>query len=49
LIDDAGSVKESGQRIQSNIHMRFIRMADNAAIYEIGSGDYDFSSTYWLN
>jgi alpha-L-rhamnosidase len=44
--NDAGSVTESGQNIQRNNHVKFIRMEDNAAIYEIGSGDFDFSSTY---
>jgi len=44
--NDAGSIKESGRKIQSNKHVKFIRMEENAAIYKIGSGDFDFSSAY---
>lgn len=44
--NDAGSIKESDRIIQSNKHVKFIRMEENAAIYEIGSGDFDFSSAY---
>ncbi len=46
--DDA-SVKESGKKIENNSNLKFIRTGDNAAIYEIGSGDYVFSSKYNLN
>jgi alpha-L-rhamnosidase len=47
--NDAASVKESGLKIENNAYIKFIRMGDNAAIYEIGSGDYIFSSNYKLN
>jgi alpha-L-rhamnosidase len=43
--NDASSVKESGQKAEKNADLKFIRMENGAAIYEIGSGDYDFSST----
>lgn len=42
--NDIASVKESGKKIQINTSLKLIRMENNAAIYEIGSGDYDFSS-----
>jgi alpha-L-rhamnosidase len=47
--NDAASVQESGQKIENNAYIKFISMGDNTAIYEIGSGDYIFSSGYKLN
>jgi alpha-L-rhamnosidase len=47
--NDAALVRESGQKTEKNADLKFIRMENNAAIYEIGSGDYNFSSRYSLN
>ncbi|MFZ4546354.1 MAG: family 78 glycoside hydrolase catalytic domain [Bacteroidales bacterium] len=44
-----GSVKESGKKIEKNVDVKFIRIEKNAVIYEIGSGDYEFSSHYSLS
>jgi alpha-L-rhamnosidase len=47
--NDEASVKESGKKIENNSSLKFIRSEDNTVVYEIGSGDYIFSSGYKLN
>jgi hypothetical protein len=46
---DAGSIKESGRSIQSGVHVKFNRIADNAVFHEAGSGEFDLSSANCLN
>ena len=38
------AVLENGQPVSGNKDIRFLRMEDNTAVFEIGSGDYVFSS-----
>jgi alpha-L-rhamnosidase len=42
---DAGSVTESGKAIAKSKGVKFARMENGAAIFEIGSGAYKFTST----
>jgi alpha-L-rhamnosidase len=43
---DAGSIKEGGGRISRLKGCKFLRMEKQAAVYEIGSGDYRFESKW---
>jgi alpha-L-rhamnosidase len=45
---DVSSVTESGQPIDVAQGIRFLRMEEGRAVYEAGSGKYEFSSTYVL-
>jgi alpha-L-rhamnosidase len=47
--DDPASVKESGKKMEKNAVLKFMGMEKGEVIYEIGSGDYSFSSPYHLN
>jgi alpha-L-rhamnosidase len=40
---DPGRVMESGKPAGQSSGVRFVRMEDNAAVYEVGSGDYRFT------
>jgi len=40
--NDAASVTESGKPAGQAQGVKFLRMADGAAVYEIGSGSYHF-------
>ncbi len=42
--NDAASVKESGKPVSSAAGVKFLRSADGANVYQIGSGSYTFSS-----
>ena len=42
---DAAGVTESGKKIPDAIGVKFLRMERNTAIYEVGSGSYQFQST----
>lgn len=44
--NNANTVTESGATISSSKHLRFIGFKDNAAIYEVASGDYVFESDF---
>jgi len=46
---DAASVKISGIKIEKNADLKFVRFEKNVAIYEIGSGEFDFASQFNLN
>jgi alpha-L-rhamnosidase len=43
---DAGSIKEGGRRISRLKEFKFLRMEGQAAVYEIGSGNYRFESKW---
>ena len=40
----AAAVTESGQPAASAKGVKFVRMEDGAAVYEVGSGTYSFAS-----
>jgi hypothetical protein len=42
---DKASVKAGGRLAWSAAGIRFLRMADHAAVCEVGSGNYEFSSS----
>jgi len=42
---DAASVTESGKPAGEAEGVKFLRMENNAAVYAVGSGDYQFQST----
>jgi len=42
---DAGSVRESGKPAGKSDQVRFIRMQNGRAVFEVGSGNYEFDST----
>ncbi len=37
-------VKESGKKIEGNPYVKFIKIENNQAVFEVASGSYDFSS-----
>jgi alpha-L-rhamnosidase len=41
---DAASVTESGKPATKAVGLKFLRMENNAAVYAIGSGTYQFQS-----
>jgi alpha-L-rhamnosidase len=43
------SVTESGQKVENSTGVKFIRAEKNAAIFEIGSGNFNFSSQFGVN
>ena len=43
---DAGSITEKKIKIKSNRSFTFLRMEEGAAVYEVGSGDYSFTSKW---
>ncbi|RYY61487.1 MAG: hypothetical protein EOO05_06260 [Chitinophagaceae bacterium] len=43
---DAGSIRENKTKVKGNKNFRFLRMEEGAAVYEIGSGDYSFTSKW---
>lgn len=43
---DAGSISSSKKKISSDKSIRFLRMEGDAAVYEVGSGDYSFTSKW---
>ncbi len=43
---DARSITEGGQRISGIKECKFLRMEGQAAVYEVGSGDYVFKSKW---
>lgn len=46
--NDSASVKESGRTISNIPNIKFIGIKGNAAVYEIGSGSYQFLSSFSL-
>jgi alpha-L-rhamnosidase len=46
---DSASVKESGEKADKNPALKFIRVENKTAVYELGSGVYDFTSPYNMN
>jgi alpha-L-rhamnosidase len=47
--NDPASILESGRNIEKSTGIKFSRIENNLAIYEIGSGNYEFSSSIKLN
>jgi alpha-L-rhamnosidase len=47
--DDVASIHESGRNIEKCARLKFNRIDNNVAVYEIGSGRYEFSSSFKLN
>lgn len=43
---DASTIAEKKRKIKGDKNFRFIRMEGNAAVYEVGSGDYSFTSKW---
>ena len=41
---DAASVTESGKPASESGGVKFLRMENNAAVYAVGSGNYQFQS-----
>jgi len=46
--NNVASVKEGGRAINSISDVKFMRMEKGAAVYKIGSGSYEFSSSFSL-
>jgi alpha-L-rhamnosidase len=42
--EDAAGVSESGKPAAQSAGVKFLRMANGAAVYEVGSGVYQFTS-----
>jgi alpha-L-rhamnosidase len=42
---DAAGITESGKPAAKADGVKFLRMENNAAVYEVGSGTYHFQST----
>lgn len=47
--NDVASIHESGRNIEKCAGLKFNRIENNGAVYEIGSGRYEFSSSFTLN
>jgi alpha-L-rhamnosidase len=41
---DTASVTESGKPATKAVGLKFLRMENNAAVYAVGSGNYQFQS-----
>lgn len=45
--DDLKQITENGQAIKLNNGIKFLRFENRKAVYELNSGDYNFSSTFY--